>query len=178
MGRADVRSRRHRGDVRGYGDDDAGRGRPRPGRGDVDDDGDGGVQDPLGDVPHGQIEAARRIETDDQPLRAALGRLIDALDDVFGNGRRDGGADRDHIEDRRLLRSRDGSAGHEKTRSAVQSSPRPPASFFPIRVFSFHRSLLVPRSPVFIGHLPSQRTFMIIWTSSQTCFFAPGFLSR
>ena len=103
MGRADVRPRRHRRDVGGHGDDDPGRGRPRPGGCDIDDDGQRGVQDPLGDVPHRQIQAARRIETDDQPFRTALRGLIDALDDVFGNGRGDGGADRDHIEDRRLL---------------------------------------------------------------------------
>ncbi len=104
MGRADVRPRRHRGDMGGDGNDDAGRGRPGAGWGDVDDDGNSGVQYLLGDVPHGQIEAARRVETDDQPLRTALHRFIDALNDVFGGRGGNGGAYRDHIKDRHLFR--------------------------------------------------------------------------
>ena len=106
MGRADVRPGRHGGDVGRHGDDEPGRGRPCPGGRHIDDDGHGGVQDPLGDVPHGQIQTARRIQTDDQPLRAAFGRLTDTLEDVLGDRRRDGGADRDDVEDRRLVRRR------------------------------------------------------------------------
>jgi hypothetical protein len=103
MGRTDVRPRRHRGDVGGNRNDDSGRCRPRPGRSDIDDDGDRRVQYSFGNVPHGQIQAARRIETNDQAFRAVFGGFTDALDDVFGNGRGNGGADRDYVEDRSLL---------------------------------------------------------------------------
>ncbi len=43
---------------------------------------------------------SRRMISPSAPL---FGGLVDALDDVFGNGRRDGGVDRDHVEDRRLF---------------------------------------------------------------------------
>ena len=132
------------------GDDDPGRGRPRPGRSDIDDDGDRGVQDPLGDVPHRQIQAARRIETDDQPLRTALGRFTDALDDVFGNGRGDGGADRDHVEDRRLFRRRQPARPDRTRTQAAEGRHSRPARFIVPRhaSHSFHHSFPRCQPPV------------------------------
>jgi hypothetical protein len=106
MGSPDVCPRRHRGDVSGRGNDHTGRGRPRSRWGDINNDRDGGVKDPLGDVPHGQIQTAGCIKTNDQPLRIARRRFVDALQDVFGDRRGDGGADGDHVKDRRLLRCR------------------------------------------------------------------------
>jgi hypothetical protein len=64
------------------------------------------MMSPFGDVPHGQIQTARRIQTYDQPRRAAFGRLTDTFEDIFCDRRRNGGADRDDVEDRRLVRRR------------------------------------------------------------------------
>ena len=66
---ADVRGRRHRGHVRGHGDEHTRGCRPRAGRAHVDDDGHLGVQDGLDDGAHRALEAAGRIELEDEGLR-------------------------------------------------------------------------------------------------------------
>ena len=87
--RADVGVRRHRGDVRGVGDVDAGRAGPRARRRDVDDDRDVGGEDALDDLAHRRVEAAGRVKLDHDGRGPVDLGLVDGPADEVGERRVD-----------------------------------------------------------------------------------------
>ncbi len=81
-GGADVRVRRHRGDVGGKRDERAGGGGPRAGRRDVDDHGDVRLELLLDDLAHGGVEAAGGVEQDHDRVVSLLLAAFDRAGEV------------------------------------------------------------------------------------------------
>ena len=158
MGRPDVRARSHGRNMGGNRHDDARGSRPGARRGNINNDRQGRVQDALGDVPHGQVEAARRVEENDQTFRALLRRLLDALEDIRGDRRRDRRGNRDGVVDGLPVFAGGGVRKKEREDHPEKNED--------------HHGESLPE------HAGPHNIFMIICTSSQTCFFAPGFRSR
>ena len=87
MRRADVGSRRHRGDIGSLRDVQAGRRGASPGGRDEDHDRERRAEDLLDDVPHRGVEPARGVHLDDQGIRLVGDGFVDGLGDVVvGDG--------------------------------------------------------------------------------------------
>ena len=127
MGGADVRRRRHGGDVRGERDERAGGRRPSPGRRHVDDDRHRSVQHLADDRAHRPLEPAGRVEQDHQRRGAVGAGALDRGADEADGDRADHPVD---LEGRDRLRARGrGQPEHEREagqEAAGDDLPRPP----------------------------------------------------
>ena len=103
-GSADVRARRHRGDVGRHRDErPCGRG-PRPSRSDVYGHGHARAENRFHDIPRTGDQTTRGIKTDDEELRLPSGGFFDTECDVFRSARRDGVGNVQHHDGGRLWR--------------------------------------------------------------------------
>ncbi len=89
VSRADGGVGGHRRHMRRHGYERTGGRGARSCRRDVDDDGDSRILDPLDDVAHGRIKAARRVEADDDGGRVGVFSSVDAPVEVAGHDRVD-----------------------------------------------------------------------------------------
>ena len=165
MGGADVGAGCHRCHVGGERHKQAGGRGARAGRGHVDNRRDLGAQQALGDVPHGALEAAGRIEPDEQPRRlVALGQA-DGAAEVLGGNRRDGAVNLGCVEHPlglrrragRLCRRRDsGEAG--RSEAAAQPDQQEQHIQQATRRAANHRTIPRPRHLVVAGAASSEDT--------------------
>ena len=89
MGRADVRAGSHGRDLGRHRNEHAGGGGPAAGRGYKDHDGEGRADEVLDDEAHRGVEAAGRIQLDDQRLRPVGLRESEGVVQILGRHRID-----------------------------------------------------------------------------------------
>lgn len=124
MSGADIRTGRHDGDMGCHGDEYARGGGSRSARMDVDDHGYLGCQELLDDVAHRRIEAARRIEFQQEGFGVPIATLIEQPLDICPGYR----ADRalppavDEQGRLRLLKSRFGSGAFQWKRGEKEQA--------------------------------------------------------
>ena len=154
MGGADVGAGRHRCDVGGERHKQAGGRGARAGRGHVDNRRDLGAEQALGDVPHGALQPAGRIQPDEQPGRLVALGAADGAAEVLGGNRRDGTVNLGGVEHplglcRRAGRlSRRGDSGES---GCSKATPQPDQQEQHIqqaaRRAANHRTILSPPAP-------------------------------